>query len=109
MSAQVVATNNLVRTLSAAQDSIFFSSIVEDVVSHRTDGVVITSLSLSHVPNTTNQSSIAISGNALTRDNLVAFERSLEADPQFTKVVLPVSNLARDTDINFNITMLSTQ
>jgi len=48
-------------------------------------------------------SSLQLVGFAKTRDNLLSFTKSLENDDLFSEVILPVSSLAKDQDIEFNI------
>ena len=48
---------------------------------------------------------VSISGQAATRQALVNFRDQLEANPQFEAVDLPISNLIKDRDILFTITM----
>lgn len=48
---------------------------------------------------------ILISGIATTRKSLSEFAKSLEKEISFKKVDLPISNLAKDSDIPFSITI----
>lgn len=104
-SAQVKDANALIKTVTASEDTIFFSSLVEDIDSRRVPGMIITDFNLAHAANTKSQSVITIGGNAATRNILVAFEQNLESDPRLSVVELPVSDLAQQTDINFTISM----
>ena len=47
--------------------------------------------------------SITVGGRAETRDSLLAFKQGLESEEFFNEVVLPVSSLASDENIQFNI------
>ena len=97
LAAEIRDANTRINLLANVQDKIFLSSIIEDIVNERPVGA--------HVGNATTKTSITLSGNAATRDILVAFKRSLEADPRFEKVFLPVSSLAQDTNINFTMSV----
>ena len=46
---------------------------------------------------------VSLNGISNTRESLVAFEKSLESSGLFKNVDLPVSNLAKDRDINFSL------
>ncbi len=48
---------------------------------------------------------VTISGTAAARESLVAFSKSLEAEPSFRNVALPVSALAKSRDITFSISL----
>ena len=71
---------------AAANDTIF----LESVLMNRTDGKVDT---------------IQLTGNAVSRGALVQFRDALEAYDAFASIELPLSNLAKDKDIPFNITV----
>lgn len=51
-------------------------------------------------------STILIIGNASTRISLARFSDSVEAHPRFLEADVPISNLAKDKDINFSITII---
>jgi Tfp pilus assembly protein PilN len=48
---------------------------------------------------------LAVSGIARTRADLAAFRDQLEAQVQYTNVVLPISALIQETDLDFSITL----
>lgn len=48
---------------------------------------------------------LVLIGNSRTRDALTQFDRALEAQSQFASVDLPISNLAKDKDIDFTLTI----
>lgn len=49
---------------------------------------------------------IIVTGRADSREALSVFQKTLEADPRFTSATLPLSNLAKDRDIPFSITLI---
>lgn len=53
-------------------------------------------------------SSLSIQGIAGTRSELITFSRDLEKQPVFTKVDLPISNLAKQSEVPFTLTVLGT-
>jgi len=48
---------------------------------------------------------VSVTGVAATRAALAAFRDRLEADKQFTSVALPISNLAKDLEVPFSVTI----
>lgn len=46
---------------------------------------------------------LAIKGKAGTRESLTAFRRQLEAQPEFLSINLPISNFAKDRNIEFSV------
>jgi hypothetical protein len=104
---EISDANSAIARVRDGQDAITFSVIVEDIASRRTQGISITNIEIAHartdsVPNQTN---IAITGHANTRDQLVAFRQSLEADTALTNINLPISDLAYSKDINFSMSL----
>lgn len=51
-------------------------------------------------------SSLSLQGVAETRSELITFSRELEKQPDFSKVDLPISNLAKQSDVPFTLTVL---
>ena len=96
-------TKTLVRAITGHQDAVLLSDIVESVVSHRKSSITLSSLEVSRPSPAT--VSARISGVALTRDALVAFKKELESDARFTKVELPVSDLAKSKNIRFSMSL----
>jgi hypothetical protein len=50
---------------------------------------------------------VNITGVATSRDVLLGFQKALAKDPHFSKVDLPISDLAKTKDIRFNITAVA--
>lgn len=71
------------------------------VLTHRTEGVRLTSFNY----HKTDTASLTLRGVAASREVLLAFERALESDGRFEAVELPVSNLAQEQDIDFELTL----
>ena len=103
--AQIGAANAAISTLQAGQDTLMLSSLVEDIAGRRVPGIVITDFEIGRTGTTTTD--IVINGKAASRAALVAFKGNLVADSRFSKVDLPVSNLAADTNVSFTISLKS--
>ena len=63
-------------------------------------GVTLTNFSWMKVKDKTN---LAVNGVAPDRQTLIVFENRINASGYFSEVVLPISNLAQDKDIDFQI------
>lgn len=74
-------------------NSIVYQSI--PVVVHESD----------ESPPTAKTTTVTVRGTATTRETLLTFVKSLEHDPRFVRVDLPVSNLATRTNIPFSLTI----
>ena len=77
--------------------------VVENLVDSVNSRVGIDAIRFSRTSN--QEGSLILEGFALTREDLLAFAKELENVPLFTDVNLPVSNLARGSDIDFIITV----
>ena len=78
------------------------AAAIERLVSRQTAGIRISGLSLRRG---VGSAALSLSGIAATRENLVFFVKSLEGDPTFTNVNLPVSALAKARDISFSLSI----
>jgi hypothetical protein len=88
---------------SSGINPIALSNIVDDLIRPRGTGVRISSISLSTQASSTVD--VTISGVANTREVLVSYRRRLAEDPRISKVDLPVSDLAKSSDISFNLSI----
>src|SRR3989344_3730340 len=60
---------------------------------------------LAYILGQENTAEIIIGGTSLTREALVSFVKALEDSKSFNKVNLPISNLAKDKNISFSISL----
>jgi len=74
--------------------------ILEEVSKIVPSGIYLTGLSYQAAENQIN-----LSGRANNRDRLLAFEDSLKKSPHFREIEAPLSNLIKQTDINFSFTI----
>ena len=76
---------------------------IERVIEVKNSGVHITDLQYQEI--TATSSSLVMKGSADKRDALKQFVTNVQALPGFADVVLPVSNFAKDKDIDFSISV----
>lgn len=72
---------------------------IEQVLKEKGAGVALTNLKWSN----TKDATLTVSGLARDRQSLLAFESRLNASGNFSEVTLPVSNLAKERDIDFQV------
>jgi len=92
--------NNELQLLSPALDVDRPSDFIDQILIEKNVGVRITSFSWTK---SKNKVTLSVRGVAATRQALIAFEDRINASGHFVDVVLPVSNLATDKDIDFQI------
>ncbi|HEU5114157.1 MAG TPA: PilN domain-containing protein [Candidatus Paceibacterota bacterium] len=89
----------LLKGISGAKPLV---SVLAKTNARLTSGISITGMTFKR---DTDPGSIVLSGSAATRDDLVAFSKSLQGEPSFKNVSLPVSALAKSKNIGFTITI----
>lgn len=80
-------------------------SVIDEMV--RLSGIEVTINSIIYTRRFgSKDSSLIITGGALTRDGLLSFTQRLEENELISEAILPVSSLAKDRDISFSIEIL---
>lgn len=98
--AELAAANILVTTLAADANQPSFTDVVRAVVSV-SNGVAVSGLDISSSdPKTV---SVIITGNAPTRDSLLAYRTRLEKLFVGTKIDIPIADLAKNSNLGINL------
>jgi hypothetical protein len=101
---EVRVANDTAAHLVSSDKNVLFSSLISEVEEVADRTVLIKSISLSRTKELVE--SIQISGEAVSRSALVEFRDELESSPLFISAALPLSNLAKDKDVPFSITIV---
>ena len=96
----LVEIDNELEILSPKLDTDRPSSFIDKVLDEKITGVRLTGFSWTKVKGGV---TLSISGVARDRQALIAFENNINSSGQFSNVALPISNLAKDRDIDFQI------
>lgn len=99
---EVQRANTVALLLSSKKESVKFSDLLETLESLSGPAVAINDFSFSRTE-TEKVSNITIIGIAQSRQALVAFSQAIENDELFESAEIPISNLAKDSDIPFSI------
>ncbi len=83
---------------------VSYSDVIQKIISIKNANIKITTIS---IQNTDSGKQVSISGRSQNRDTLTAFDKSLKIDGFFSNINLPISNLIKDDNPQFNITMTS--
>lgn len=83
------------------EDMPYRTTVLREVLELRPNGMQVTSLSFEH--SSEGEGVLAISGQADRRDTLTGYVRSIEENPRFTNVEVPVESLAQTRNIPFSI------
>lgn len=73
------------------------------ILDHTTTNISL--LSLNYIRGSKSDSTLTIQGVARERSDLIMFSNNLKKELLFTSVDLPISNLAKQSDSKFNITL----
>lgn len=96
---QLGKDNILLEKASFVSKSTKYSEVIQDIVSAK-GAVKIDSISF--VNNSTTTIDVFVQGFSNTRDNLLAFKNRLESAFSGTSIELPLSELAKNKDIDFS-------
>jgi len=90
------------RTVASVDDKIFRSlPVMEEIINIAPANIHLFSLSLER-----SEKQITLSGFAPQRQDVIVFKDALDNSKFFEKVVSPLSNLVKETDILFNFTLV---
>lgn len=78
-------------------------SLIDSILSQKTGSIHIDGITYISQGVTTGK--MVIAGTSTTRESLVVFAKKLEESRLFSSVDLPISNFAKDKDIDFSISM----
>lgn len=106
LSAQLAALSNSAASLSALANTRPVSMVVRTILAVSRPGVTLSNFVYSAATNANNnQSTLAISGIAATRDALRSYQLALQGSSFVHSADLPVSAYAQDANIAFTITV----
>ena len=100
LQAWLKSINHKLKLLSPVLDTDRPSEIVEKILDIRPASINMNSFSWKKA---SGKITLSINGVALDRQALIMFENRINSTGKFSEVVLPISNLAKDKNINFQI------
>ncbi len=90
----------------ATQNKYVFSErVVSEVLAQKVPGIKINRIS--YVNDPLDGRKVNINGIAQNREQLLLFRQALEDDSLFKNVDLPISNFVKDSNIEFNLNLIS--
>lgn len=93
-------TNRALRLLTPSLDTDRPSEFIDNVIAERGEGILLTNFAWKKDGEST---LLSVEGVAATRQDLIAFEDRIKSSGLFADVALPISDLARDREIDFTI------
>ena len=99
-------TRSLVSVLQEESHKESLGGIIAELVSYASPGIYIRNFSVAKVSE--GGLSLTVKGEASTRSQLLGFVEALKDDPRFSNVNLPIGVLARERNIEFNLSFQAT-
>ena len=93
-------TNRKLQVLSPALDTDRPSDFIKTILDQKAAGITITGFSWVRAKD---KVTLSVNGVAASRQALVTFENRINSSRYFSDVALPISNLAKDRNIDFQI------
>lgn len=94
-------TGKKLKILSPRKNIHYFHDVIAGLLRNRSSNIKISRITFRSGGE--NGGEAQIIGTANKREDLLSFNRSLEREKMFSKVELPISSFAKDTDISFSI------
>lgn len=98
----VLQTNKKIDSLQFSTSTVFVENLFKDIASRRGDSIRLRGFQYKRGAGK-DAGVLSISGVARDRESLLQFTKSLEENPSFDQINLPVSNFARDKNAEFTI------
>ncbi|MFA5934380.1 MAG: hypothetical protein WC827_00620 [Candidatus Paceibacterota bacterium] len=96
--------NKYVKIFVNEKEKTQFSDIIQKIISLKNKNIKISSISV--INDVGDTVKIVINGISGTRDSLTSFDRELKNEGYFQSVELPVSNLIKNIDSDFTMTLI---
>lgn len=107
INAELLLIKERLRAITKVEDRTELYEVIDTIANVGGNSISISSISYSRGFDG-EHSTLLLGGIALTRDGLLAFTKTLEENELFAEVNLPVSSLAQDQNIEFNIDVKGT-
>lgn len=103
LESEIAQQKNKLKIISF-ENEISPSVMIEKILFDLVSGVTINSISLERKEDHVR---ISLRGHASKRDFLLAFSKKIEGENMFSEINLPVSDLAKDRDIDFSLSFVN--
>lgn len=98
---QVSIANRVARQLDVSEPRTSASEVLAAINNLERSGIDLRTYEISRVDGSIQ--TVQIVGNAVTREALIDFKEELERSPLFESAAVPISDLARESDLPFSI------
>lgn len=99
----IKSSKEMLALLAPSANEFSIKDLIAKIINKKSSGVIIEGLSADYSKN--GQYQIVIRGTSKNRELLKSFAENLRGEKEFSDVDLPISNFAKISDIDFNITL----
>jgi Tfp pilus assembly protein PilN len=100
---EIKVANTVMAQLRKPQDNIAHSDVIQEIVKVAPRGVSFTTFQMERIG--TDLKEVRVQGTAENRIALSSFKTALESSPLFLQALVPIADLARNSDLPFVITI----
>jgi len=101
--AGLILTKSKIQALNVSPKNVSVYDLFR-IFEDKTAAIKVTELSFIH--RTKEEAKIALKGRAMSRESLTEFEKKLRGRPDFVSIDLPISNFAKETNIDFSMNIV---
>lgn len=99
----LLATKQKINQLVSVQDQVLQTEVLQSIINNTDNNIALEGFY--YKQGTDSKSEMKITGRAHSRTTLLSFSERLKKESLFSQVDLPVSSLAKDSNITFSITL----
>lgn len=103
LQSDIKSSKEMLALLAPSANELSIKDLIAKIINKKSSGVIIEGLSADYSKN--DQYQITIRGTSKNRELLKSFAENLRGGKEFNDVDLPISNFAKISDIDFNITL----
>ena len=100
----IKSLNLKMQVMNSVLDYRKFNPIVDTILAQKFSGIIIDQVAYRMVATST--AVVTVGGIADSRENLVLLSKKLQASSKFKSVDIPISNYAKEKDIEFSINLV---
>ena len=102
---ELVQSQKIAEKLAADGATASYSAGIQRIISHRSSQLYLTSFEITPTVGSTTYDAV-VQGKALTREALLEFQDGLKSDAFFSKIDLPLSDLAKSKNVTFTLKLV---
>ncbi len=99
----LIITQAIAERILAEKDPVSYTGLIQKILSYRKKEILVAAFEFTKDVSTSTLGRVSVQGKALSREALLEFKKSIEGDKTFTDIELPLSDLAKSKNLDFNL------